>query len=105
MLIGSRTFSAAADLAAVVRDYDLGILIGEETGGVRCSYGESLNFSLPYSKISYGISSKRFHAPNPSPDDDQRGTVPHVPIDETGLAPHLDDADPVLSFALEHVSR
>ena len=103
LLTGPNTFSSAADFAAVVKDYEIGTIIGEETGGLRQCFGDRLRFSLPYSGIGFGVSHKRFYAPIPKPGDDLRGVVPDVILDKKILAQYLDSEDPVKSFALDYV--
>jgi hypothetical protein len=52
-LINGKTFSTAADFAALAREYQLGMFVGEETGGTfegNTSNGEIL-LNLPNSKI------------------------------------------------------
>jgi len=104
LLTGPGTFSAAADFAAVVKDYEIGTIIGEETGGLRQCFGDVLRFRLPNSAVQFGVSYKRFYAPVPRPDDDTRGTVPDVAIDEERLPEYLDSDDPVRAIALDYVS-
>ena len=49
VLISPCTYSGATDLANVLQDYDLAIFIGEETGGVRQSFGDAVDDRLPNS--------------------------------------------------------
>jgi hypothetical protein len=67
VLTSPNTFSAAADLTAVLKDYGLATLIGEETGGVRQSFGEAYGHRLPNSGVEFSVSGKRFYAPVPGP--------------------------------------
>ena len=103
LLTSPGTFSSAAGFAAVVKDYQIGTIIGEETGGLRQCFGDQLRFSLPNSGIGFGVSYKRFYAPIPKPGDDLRGTVPDVIVDKEMLVRYLDSDDPVKSFALDYV--
>ena len=64
VLIDSGVFSTASAFCAIIKDYNLGVLIGEPTGGVGSSFGNSLNTKLPNSKIPLSISSGRFYRPN-----------------------------------------
>ena len=60
-LTGPKTFSAAAELADVVKTYRLGVVIGEETGGVPNGFSNSgYEFVLPHSRMSVTISALRF---------------------------------------------
>ncbi len=103
LLTGPGTFSSAADFAAVVKDYEIGTIIGEETGGLRECFGDVLRFQLPNSRIPFGVSYKRFYAPIPRPDDGTRGTAPDVVVDEERLSKYVDSDDPVRAFALDYV--
>jgi hypothetical protein len=64
VLVGPRTFSTAADFAAVVKDFGLGTLVGEETGGLACSFGDTYPFRLPNSRIEVRVSYKYFIRPS-----------------------------------------
>ena len=103
VLTGPRTFSSAADFASIVKDYALGTLIGEEVGGTRQSFGENLHNTLPHSGLRFIVSCKLFFAPVPRFDDESRGTLPDVPVNEQVFMKYPDSDDPVLSFALDHI--
>jgi C-terminal processing protease CtpA/Prc len=105
LLTGPYTFSSAADFAAVVKDFGIGTLIGEETGGLRQSFGDTLPFSLPHSGIGCNVSHKRFYAPLPEPGDDSHGTIPDIVVDEGMLSRYLDARDPILAFVLDYVQN
>lgn len=100
-LIGPATFSSASDFAAVLEDFDIATLVGEETGGLRQPFGDCPRFTLPNSGLQFSVSHKRFFAPKPRPDDDQRGTVPDIAINNELLAPYMDADDPVLAFTMD----
>ncbi len=104
LLTGPDTFSSAADFAAAVKDYEIGIVIGEETGGIRQCFGDVLSFQCPNSGVGFGVSYKRFYAPIPKPDDDMRGTMPDVPVNDEVVASYADADDPVLTFALDYIA-
>ncbi len=48
----------------MVQDYDRGILVGEETGGLGASYGDILKFVLPNTGIDLTVSCKYLCRPN-----------------------------------------
>ncbi len=100
-LIGPATFSSASDFAAVLQDFDIATLVGEETGGLRRPFGDCPRFTLPNSGLQFSVSHKRFFAPKPRPDDDQRGTVPEIAVNNELLAPYMDADDPVLAFTMD----
>ena len=105
VLIGPRTFSSACMFTAIVKDYGLGTLIGEETGCARQSFGETLNFKLPESELRFRVSCKLWFAPIPQPDDEYRGTVPDIPVNRRVLRAYPEAEDPVLEFALDQIRR
>lgn len=105
VIVGPRTFSTASGFAHVVKDYRLGTLVGEETGGVRLCFGDCPSFAMPHSHLRFSVSMKRFHAPIPAPDDATRGSAPDVPITPDCLAPFTDSVDPELAFVLDLVGR
>ena len=90
-LVGPYTFSSAADLAALFKDNSVGILVGEETGGLATSYGDTLRFRLPESHVPVRVSYKRFVRPNGK--DTGRGVIPHIKVNSTvtgGIDPAKD---------------
>jgi len=105
VLTSPNTFSAAADLAAVLKDYGLATLIGEETGGVRQSFGEAYRHRLPNSGVEFSVSGKRFYAPVPRPDDARRGTVPDIVLTEELLAPFQESDDPAFAYTLDLIQK
>jgi len=72
-LIGPGTFSSATSLAKAVAQFDIGLLVGEPTGGVASGFGEVLPFQLPRTRLSAQVSSAR-HV-GPSGDPSERGPV------------------------------
>lgn len=47
VLTGPGTFSSAGSFAAIVKDFQIGTLIGEETGAIRQTFGENLSIRSP----------------------------------------------------------
>jgi len=105
VLIGPATFSSASGFAAVLEDFDIATLIGEETGGLRECFGDCPRFTLPNSGLQFAVSHKRFFAPMPMPDDDKRGVIPDVAINDELLARYMDTEDPVLAFTLNMIEE
>lgn len=64
VITSNQTYSAAADFATIVQDNDMGIIIGEPTGGKPNSYGSSIVLQLPESKAKAAISYKWFERPD-----------------------------------------
>ncbi|MCY3871264.1 MAG: S41 family peptidase [Gemmatimonadetes bacterium] len=104
VLVGPKTFSSAGGLAAIVKDYELGTLIGEEVGATRQTFGENLHKRLPHSGLGFNVSCKQFFAPIPQFGDERRGTLPDIPINEQVFTTYPDSDDPVLSYALDHIA-
>jgi hypothetical protein len=102
VLIGPETFSSATALAATFKDYQVGVLIGEETGGLPTSYGDVYSFQLPESGLHVGVSFKHFT--RPSGHDDRRGVLPdhEVRVTANDIATNH---DPVLAFAKQLIAE
>ncbi len=60
LITSNYCYSTADDFARIFKKYQMGIIIGEETGGQRDSFGDTVFFKLPNSKISCGCSYKKF---------------------------------------------
>lgn len=61
VLINNKTYSAASTFAGVIKEYDLGEIVGQtETGGTIEYYGDFLFFKLPNTKMDFFISPKIF---------------------------------------------
>ncbi len=103
VLIGPHTFSTAAEFAAVTKDYGLGQLIGEETGGRRQSTGDALTGLLPVSGIKFGISAMMYYAAFPKAGDEAHGTRPDVSPSAEDLFDYEDTEDPLVAFTLERI--
>ena len=104
-LIGPATFSSASDFAAVLEDFDIAALVGEETGGLRECFGDCPRFTLPNSSLQFTVSHKLFFAPKPRPGDDKRGVVPDIAINNDLLAGYIEAEDPVLAFTLNMIEE
>ena len=61
ILTGVRTYSSAMDFAMMIKDNDLGTLIGEPCGNLPASYGEVVSFRLPESGLYMQVSVKKWH--------------------------------------------
>jgi len=104
-LIGPATYSSASDFAAVLEDFDIATLVGEETGGLRECFGDAPRFPMPNSGIKFGVSHKRWFAPIPKPGDDKQGATPDIAINDELLAPYMNSNDPVLAFTLNMIAK
>jgi hypothetical protein len=95
LLIGRQTFSSASLNTAQIKAQGLTVLIGEPTGGGASGFGEVVPFTLPHSRLSGQISTRRFNVPG-FPDT---AIAPDVPVDLNGTD-YFADLDPVLEKAL-----
>jgi len=100
VLIGPGTFSTAADFGARIKDYDLGELVGAETGGLATSFGAFYPFRLPYTKLLIRVSHKRIYRPNG--EDKGRGVLPHHLVSITNPRGNISlGLDTVLRYTVE----
>jgi C-terminal processing protease CtpA/Prc len=81
MLTDHLVFSSAVMFADAFRDYNVGTIVGYETGGTPSHYGYPRTFELKNSGIDFGVSRTPFNAPKPRPGDDQHGVLPDVAVD------------------------
>lgn len=100
LLTSPNTFSSANILAAVFKCYDMGTIIGEETGGVTIAFGDLIYFSLPNTGLPGICSYKKFYHPCGNPDN--RGVIPDTEVipDPEDLK---DNRDTVLEFTIETI--
>jgi hypothetical protein len=54
------TFSSGSNFAQAFKHYEIGKIIGSETGGQLISYGDMIYGRLPYSNLNISISTKEF---------------------------------------------
>lgn len=79
LLTSNQTFSSASSFAWAFKECGMGLIIGEETGGMSVSYGDVVKYELPVSKLTCYISYKRFwhlHAD----ENDIHGTLPDIVV-------------------------
>nr|WP_321451755.1 S41 family peptidase [uncultured Carboxylicivirga sp.] len=74
------TFSTADDFTRIFKYYNMGTIIGKETGGMRDSFGDCVLFSLPNSKIECSCSHKCFKGLNLN-DKNTDGVKPDYVLD------------------------
>jgi hypothetical protein len=100
LLIGPDTLSAAITLATVLQDYDLAILIGEETADSAsyCADVPTELARLPRTGLRYMVPRTCFVRPNGLQDD--QGVVPDLLVTST-VADRLAGNDPVLTATLD----
>ena len=61
LLTSPATFSSAADFAWCFKHYNMGKVVGEETGGWGLCYGDNVCAELPNSRIAINVSCKLFY--------------------------------------------
>lgn len=98
VLIGPGTFSTATHFAAMVKDYDLGELVGTETGGLATSFGDFYPFDLPNTRLLVRVSHKRIF--RPSSEDNGRGVLPDHPVTHS-REDIAEGIDPVLEYTID----
>ena len=81
LLTSHYTFSSANALANSFKSYNLGTIIGEETGGVLTAYGDIIRFQLPNTKIDGYCSHKVFIHANSK--NLMQGVLPDIPIHQS----------------------
>lgn len=91
LLISHETFSSASDFSWAFRYFKMGPVVGEESGGMNISFGEMLSYQLPCSKLTFGVSMKRFFLYG-TEGDSVHGTLPDVCMPQ----------EQALDYALEH---
>ena len=83
ILIDKGTYSAAATFASMVKDFETGILIGEETGGYASNTGNVEDILLPYSGIKLEVATSQ--SIRPGGQANGRGVIQDVKIDVDSL--------------------
>jgi len=94
LLTSSRTFSSASDFACCFQHYDLGKIVGEETGGYVVSFGDAISTTLPVTKLPLFISHRKFYRGGAT-DKERHGVLPDYKV----------DTDNALDFALKLIDK
>jgi len=79
LLTSNLTFSSAGSFSWAFKQCNMGLVIGEETGGMNVCYGNTLSYKLPVSKLKCYISYKRFWQFK-ADGNDVHGTIPDIPV-------------------------
>jgi hypothetical protein len=79
LLISHSTFSSAASFSWAFKYFEMGTVIGEESGGMAVCFGDVINPRLPNSGLLYGCSWKRFYQYGAT-DDNIHGTLPDYEV-------------------------
>ena len=79
LLIGPVTFSSGVIFSAIYKDYNIGMILGKETGGLASDYTCSYHFELPFSKLKASVSWQYLARPNG--EDTGMGVLPDIDTD------------------------
>jgi hypothetical protein len=102
LLTGIETFSSGTELAMLIKDYNLGKIIGQETGGIPTCYGDRFDFELPNTKTEVGVSYKWSLRANGV--DDKRGVIPDITLNPS-LTDILSDKDKEMNYVLNYIKN
>jgi hypothetical protein len=94
-LINRYSYSNTSSVAAIIQDYDFGIIIGEETAEEQSSYAAFHMFNLPNTQMPVAYPKAYFIRPNG--DTTPRGIVPDYIVYEDIFT----DKDEVLEYTLK----
>jgi hypothetical protein len=78
LLTDRNSYSMSGMFAAIMKDYQRAVIVGEETGGLANPHGQNVELTLPHSKFVFYVSTSRAY--RPSGVFDNRGVIPDVPI-------------------------
>ena len=102
ILTSGYTFSTALDFTAMVRCFNVGKIIGAETGGRTVSFGSPHNFILPETGIEMKVSCKKFI--NACGVDNKRGIIPDN-IVEGSIQDDINGVDKAFEFIISEISK
>lgn len=81
LLTSHHTFSSASSFAWAFKQFGMGTVVGEESGGMNVSFGDILFYHLPVSRLACSISYKRFWQYG-ADEADIHGTLPDCSVPE-----------------------
>ncbi len=102
LLISIYTFSSGSHCAMLFRDYNIGTIIGQETGGIPSCYGDTYSFILPCSGLNATVSYK--HSIRPSGENNGKGVLPNVII-KPSIDDLLNDRDLEMDYVMKQIKR
>ena len=102
VLTSGYTFSTALDFVAMIRCYNIGKIVGTETGGKTVSYGSPHNFTLSNTGVEMKVSCKRFV--NACGLDNNRGIIPDYIIENT-IDDDIKGKDNALEYAMSNICK
>lgn len=98
LLTNRYTFSSASMFSSLIKDFNLGIIIGEESGGLASCYGDKISVTLSNSGLKFGVSHKHFIRPNG--DESPHGVIPDIEITQA-YSDTVKNRDTVLDYTLK----
>ena len=102
LLTDKRTFSAASSLAATFKCYELGLILGEETGGTQVFHANSMYKQLKYTNLVAGMATTRLYT-NCAAVEEQ-GIIPDIEV-APGIMHIVSGQDHVLNYALRVIKK
>lgn len=102
LLIDRRSFSASSSLAATFRCYQLGAIIGSETGGTKVFHANSMYKELKYSRIRCIMATTRLYTPCFYEEDD--GIQPDLVVKPT-IQTLVAKSDIILNHTLRVIDK
>ena len=102
LLTSPNTFSSANILADVFKCYEMGTIIGEETGGLTIAFGDLIYFTLKNTGLRGNCSFKQFFHPCGTPNN--HGVIPDIEVEQKPKDTEQ-GRDAVLEFAIDYILK
>lgn len=94
LLTSHSTYSSAASFSWTFKYFEMGTIIGEETGGQAVCFGDMIIQKLPNTELMMGISHKKYYDYG-AKDENTHGTIPHYQVAN----------EKVMDFAIELILK
>ena len=102
LLVGGNTFSSASSFTSAFQCFEVGAVIGTETGGVTVCFGDTYFYKLPETNFNMRISYKKFY--QACGIDNRRGIIPDFIVENT-IEDEVNSFDRVLEFTLDLIKN
>jgi Peptidase family S41 len=102
VLTSGYTFSTALDFAAMVRCFNVGTIVGTETGGRTASFGSPQSFKLPETGVEMKVSRKKFL--NPCGEESDHGIIPDHVV-ENSISDDMEEVDQTLAYTVSLINN
>jgi C-terminal processing protease CtpA/Prc len=99
VLVDRYSYSNTVSVAAIIQDYNFGVVIGEPTADIASSYGATHEFKLPNSHLD--ISYPKAFIVRPNGDKSLKGVTPDKIVDNNTFA----ESDEILDFTLKYIGE